>query len=129
MLRRTTRLAIAAVMGAGLLAAAPVAHANEADVIRRGACSGASDWKIKASPEDGRIEVEFEVDSNVNGQAWRVLIWHDGDRIFAGTRTTRPPSGSFEVRRVAGDPAGADRFRGRAVSVATGETCVGRVAF
>ena len=129
MLRRTTRLAIAAVTGPGLLAAAPVAHANEADVIRRGACSGASDWKIKASPEDGRIEVEFEVDSNVNGQAWRVLIWHDGDRIFAGTRTTRPPSGSFEVRRVAGNSAGADGFRGRAVNVASGVTCVGRVAF
>jgi hypothetical protein len=104
MLRRTTRLAIAAVVGAVLLAAAPAAHAKEADVIRRSACSGSSDWKFKASPEDGRIEVEFEVDSNVNGQAWRVLIWLDGDRIFAGTRTTRPPAarwrfGAWRVTR------------------------------
>ena len=38
------------------------ALANDADVITRGPCSGNSDWKLKASPENGRIEVEGEVD-------------------------------------------------------------------
>ena len=63
------------------------AQANDADVIRRGNCSGATDWKLKASPEDGRIEVEGEVDSNRNGQTWTWRIRHNGG--VAATRARR----------------------------------------
>jgi hypothetical protein len=101
------------------------ALANDADVIRRGSCSGSTDWKLKLSPEDGGIEVEYEVDSNVNGQRWQVRIKKNGVRVFAGARVTSPPSGSFEARVVTSDSAGADRFRARAVNPATGEVCVG----
>ena len=110
------------------LAAAP-AVANEDDVIERGACSGRSDWKLKASPEDRGIEVEFEVDQNVNGDEWRIRIFQDGERVFAGVRTTRGPSGSFEARIVADDGAGTDRFTARARNLSTDETCRGAVAF
>ncbi len=92
---------------------------------RRGSCSGRSDWKLKLSPEDGRIEVEFEVDSNVNGQTWHVRIRQNGERIFSGNRVTQAPSGSFEVRKLANNTAGTDRFRARAVNATTGETCGG----
>lgn len=105
------------------------AMANDADVIRRGPCSGSSDWKLKLSPEDGRIEVEYEVDTNVNGQRWQVRIQKNGAQIFSGARVTRPPSGSFELRVVASNAAGADRFRARAVNAATGEICVGTASF
>jgi len=105
------------------------AMANDADVIRRGSCSGSTDWKLKLSPEDGRIEVEYEVDSNVSGQTWQVRIQKNGAGIFSGSRVTGPPSGSFEVRVVTSDPAGTDRFRARAVNPATGETCVGTASF
>ena len=105
------------------------AIANDADVIRRGSCSGSTDWKLKLSPEDGRIEVEYEVDSNVSGQTWQVRIQKNGAGIFSGSRVTGPPSGSFEVRVVTSDPAGTDRFRARAVNPATGETCVGTASF
>src|SRR3954468_19275313 len=84
------------------------------DVIRRGSCTGSSDWKLKLSPDDGRIEVEFEVDSNIVGQTWGVRIFQNGDRIFSGTRQTAGASGSFTVRRLANDTAGTDSFRGRA---------------
>ena len=103
--------------------------AKDGDVIRRGTCSGRSDWKLKLSEEDGRIEVEYEVDQNVVGDVWRVRIRHDGDLVFAGRRTTRGASGSFEVRILQRNRAGDDVFRGRAVNVRTGETCGGRAVW
>lgn len=104
-----------------------VAAAKPGDVIRRGSCSGSSDWKLKLSPEDGSIEVEFEVDSNVSGQTWRVRLLHDGDKIFAGTRETRGASGSFELRKVTGDNAGTDTFKARATH--GDETCKATASF
>jgi hypothetical protein len=105
------------------------ALARDGDVIRTGACTGRSDWKLKLSEEDGRIEVEYEVDQNVVGGVWRVRIRHDGDLVFAGRRTTTAPSGSFEVRILQRNRAGDDVFRGRAVNVRTGETCGGRAVW
>jgi hypothetical protein len=124
MIGKMARMAVAGAIALTVAGAAP-AMARGTDVIRRGDCSGNSDWKLKLSPEDGRIEVEFEVDSNVAGQTWSVRILQNGDRIFRGTRETRGPSGSFEVRRLADDTAGTDSFRARATNAATGETCVG----
>jgi hypothetical protein len=123
------RVALIGALVATVASAAPAMARGNNDVIRRGACSGSSDWKLKLSPEDGRLEVEFEVDSNVNGQTWRVRIFHDGSRIFAGRRTTQGPSGSFEVRVLANNHAGTDNFRARARNLGNGEVCVGRASF
>ena len=81
MISKILRLAIALVLALTVVGSA-AAHANPADVIRRGNCSGSSDWKLKLSPEDGRIEVEFEVDSNVAGQTWQVRLTKNGNQIF-----------------------------------------------
>jgi hypothetical protein len=112
-----------------VMAAAPLASANDADVIREGRCSGRSDWKLKLSPEDGRIEVEYEVDQNRVGDRWKIRLKHDGKRFFKGKRTTKGDSGSFEVRRVQPNHRGKDRFRARAVNLRTDEVCRGRAAF
>src|SRR5262245_8359718 len=61
--------ATALLVGLLLLIPATTALAGQGDVIRDGSCSGRSDWKLKLSPQDGRIEVEFEVDQNVVGVA------------------------------------------------------------
>jgi hypothetical protein len=105
------------------------AVANDDDVIRRGGCSGSTDWKLKASPEDGRIEIEGEVDSNRNGQTWRWRILHDGGVSAKGRQTTRPPSGSFEVRRLLIDFTGKDAIGFRARNPKTGEVCRGNLMF
>jgi hypothetical protein len=112
-----------------LVVPAAVASAGQNDVIERGSCSNSSDWKLKVSPEDGNLEVEFEVDQNVSGDRWRVKIRHDGDLAFRGTRTTRGASGSFEVRIVENDTAGSDAFRARARNLSTDEVCVGSATF
>jgi hypothetical protein len=126
---------IRALVGAILLgtivvaAAAGPVLAKDGDVIRRGACSGVSDWKLKLSEEDGRIEVEYEVDQNRVGDTWAVRIRHDGDLVFSGRRTTQAPSGSFEVEILQRDRAGDDVFRARATNLRTGEVCGGRAVW
>lgn len=124
---KIVRVALVAALALTVAGAMP-ASAKDGDVIRRGACSGTSDWKLKLSPENGKTEVEYEVDSNVVGQTWRVRIFQNGQRIFAGSRVTKAPSGSFTVRLLAANPAGTDTFKGRAVNPATGEACVGRAS-
>ena len=110
-----------------LLAAAP-AHAAGDDVRRSGSCSGSTDWKIKAKPDNGRIEVEAEIDSNRAGQAWRWTLRHDGRVADTGRATTHAPSGSFSVHRRTGNAPGADSFRFTARNPASGERCVARVS-
>ena len=114
-----------ALIGTALIAFPATAAAKDGDVIRTGSCSGNSDWKLKLSPENGRIEVEFEVDSNINGQTWNVKLKKNGNVFFRGQRTTVAPSGSFEVNRVTSNPAGTDSFVGRATNPQTGEVCRG----
>lgn len=128
-MKKLLSVALAGIVAAGLLAVAPSASANDDDVIKVGACSGRSDWKLKLSPENNRIEVEFEVDQNVVGDTWRVILKHNGDRFFAGRRTTTAPSGSFEVRRVVGNRAGDDVVVARARNLSTDETCRGTATF
>jgi len=121
-----------AVVVASLLMVAPAAQAGGGGgsdgTITQGSCSGRTDWKLKVKPDNGRLELEFEVDSNVNGQSWNVRIKQNGNRIFAGTRVTQGPSGSFELKRRPNDAAGTDRFVARATNPSTGETCAGQVS-
>jgi diketogulonate reductase-like aldo/keto reductase len=112
-----------------LLVPAGIASAGQNDVIREGSCGNASDWKLKVSPDDAGLEVEFEVDQNVSGDRWRVKIRQDGDLAFRGTRTTLGASGSFTVRIVENDTAGSDVFRARARNLSTDEVCVGSATF
>jgi hypothetical protein len=124
-LRNVLTTSAVALIALAALSAPTAVFANDADVIREGNCSGASDWKLKLSPENGRIEVEFEVDQNRNGVTWNVRLKRNGNLFFAGQRTTQAPSGSFEVRRVTNNGAGSDFFVARAVNPATGEVCRG----
>jgi hypothetical protein len=110
------------------LAAAPAGVAKDGDVRVRGTCTKSSTSKLKLSEEDGRIEVEFEVDQNRNGVRWNVQLFQNGSRIARMTRVTRGPSGSFESRVLARDTAGKDAFRARATSP-TGEICTARASF
>ncbi|WP_309649455.1 hypothetical protein [Nocardioides sp.] len=132
-IRSTTPAAVAA---AALLAATlPLAVAGSAQaggsdgrVINTGSCSGSTDWKMKAKPDDGRIEVEAEIDSNRTGQSWTWVLRHDGGVTARGTSVTRGRSGSFSVERRTVDADGTDQFTFRAVNPATDEVCVATVA-
>jgi hypothetical protein len=118
-------------LAAALLVAAPALGGNDRDreVLRTGNCSGGSDWKLKAKLDDGRLEAEFEVDQNRVGRRWRVTIVHNGRSVFSGSRRTLAPSGSFEVRRLLANRAGADRIVARARALSGGETCRGALSY
>jgi hypothetical protein len=118
-----------ALIGTAMVAFPATVAAKDGDIVRTGNCTGATDWKLKLSPENGRIEVEGEIDSNVNGQTWSVKLKRNGNVFFTGTRTTQAPSGSFEVRRVTANGAGTDSFVLKATNQSTGETCRGTATF
>lgn len=119
-------MALAAATALLSVAAAPAAVSKDGDILRRGACTGASTSKIKLSEEDGRIEVEFEVDQNRNGVRWNVVIRQNGRSVAGLVRVTRGPSGSFEARIVRPNRVGIDAFV--ATATRAGETCRARAS-
>jgi hypothetical protein len=124
-----TALVTAALVGITLpLVGGAPALAKDGDIIKRGDCSAAADWKVKAKYDDGKIEVEGEVDSNKVGQTWSWRIDHNGTTEATGTAKTVAPSGSFSVERRLTNRAGVDTFTFRAVNSANGETCKGTVS-
>ena len=129
--RTSTRiLAPTVALAAAVLLTSTPALAKDGDVRTSGTCQGGAEWKLKASPEDGRIEVEGEVDSNRVGQTWNwTLRRGNGTLVGSGTRKTAGRSGSFEVRRVAGNWSGTDTFVFRAQRPGTQQICRGTVRF
>ena len=125
--RRRLTVATALAVLATAAAAAPSAAASGIEVENQGSCTAASDWKLKAKTDDGRIEVEFEVDSNRAGQTWQVRLTDNGVQVFAGRRVTTAPSGSFSLERRIPNRPGPDVIRARAVHRPTGEVCTGTV--
>jgi hypothetical protein len=117
-----TLITLCTLAGAAILLAAPTASADRAPV-RPGKCTGPSSSKIKAKLDDGRLETEFEVDQNRNGQRWSVVLRRNGRIAFRGVRTTRGPSGSFELRRFVGNGPGVDRISATARALRGGEVC------
>ena len=97
----TTVLVLAGTLS--VLSAGP-AQASSAEVTRRGSCSGSTHWKLKAKPDDGRIEVEAEIDSN-QASAGAGGCEHNGSVSARGTPPTPPAARSG--RAPAGQPAPA----------------------
>ncbi len=108
--------------------AGPASASGSDATIREGSCSGSTDWKVKAKPDDGRMEFEGEIDSNRNGQTWNWVIKHNGSRSASGTSTTTAPSGSFSVERRLVNLSGVDTFVFRATNPKSGEVCRGSVS-
>ena len=122
MREKPMKLSVLAVALAAALVAIPATSAKDGDVLVRGACTGPSSSKLKLSEEEGRIEVEFEVDQNRNGVRWTVTLRRPTTLLVRTTRVTRGPSGSFELRRVVGNRVGSDRIIARATR-SSGEVC------
>lgn len=122
--------AVALTAGLTTIGTTVPAHASGGSddrVIRSGTCSDGARWKIKAKEDDGRIEVEAEIDSNVSGQRWAWRLRHNGTLSSKGTASTAGPSGSFDIERKVVDKPGTDSFTFRATH--DGQTCVARLSY
>jgi hypothetical protein len=115
--------------GSALALLAPLSPASAGDdrVERSGSCSAGARWDLKVKSDDGRLEVEGEVDSNQSGQTWRWRFRHNGEVAAKGRKETAGPSGSFSVERRLVDLQGTDKIVFRARH--DGETCRGVVNF
>jgi hypothetical protein len=123
---RSIRPLVPLAVAASLLVAAVPALAkggNSNRVTRSGDCSGSANWKLKAKPDNGKLEVEFEVDQNRNGVKWNVVIKRNGNTAVSTTARTKAPSGSFSVNRLISGTTG----KITATATRSGESCKGSV--
>jgi len=131
-MKHLTHATAAAAVLAGLVATgasvAP-AHASGGDsarVTRSGTCDHAR-WSIKAKEDDGRIEVEAEIDSNRSGQTWTWVLAHNGSRSATGKARTAGRSGSFSIERRLPDARDSDAFTFKATHGS--QVCTARVRY
>jgi hypothetical protein len=111
-----------------LAAALPAsAKSGRPGVRASGACSGPSHWKLSAKTDNGRIEVEAEVDTPANGRTWNWQLADQGTKVASGQAVTHAPSGSFTVQRRLANRAGTDVITFKARALRSGETCQGTV--
>jgi hypothetical protein len=121
---RSTRLALISALSLAVVVL-PTASAKggggNGAVLKVGSCTASSSAKLKLSPDNGRLEVEFEVDQNRNGVRWNWTLKRAGAKLAGGTAVTKAPSGSFEVRRLVSNRAGTDTIV--ATATRSGERC------
>jgi hypothetical protein len=121
-----TFAAAALTVSMGLVAPAHASHGGDDGIRTSGRCSSGAHWKLKAKHDDGRIEVEGEIDSNHAGQKWHWTLKHNDSTSAKGTKRTGGGSGSFEVERRMADLAGKDHFSFRATH--GGSVCRGTIS-
>ena len=102
---------------------------DDREVRKAGDCNGSSSSKIKVKEDDGRLEVEFEVDQNRDGVTWKVKIKDNGDVVHKGQEVTRGPSGSFSLEQKIDDRSGADRIKAVGRERSGDERCVATLTF
>ena len=124
-MKTATRM-VAAVAALGLMAPIPAALAKSPRAkIVKGTCSAGTLAKLKAKPDNGKLEVEFEIDQNRNGVQWNWGLSRGGKTIRSGAATTHAPSGSFSIERRISNLAGPDTISMRATRA--GETCTATI--
>ena len=119
----TTKITAAIIALVAALGVASTASAKGGGPSVSGTCTAASTSKLKAKSDDGRLELELEVDSNVSRQTWQVVLKDNGSNVLKKKFKTRAPSGSFEARARPADRAGTDTIQATATNNATGESC------
>jgi hypothetical protein len=110
-----------------LLVALLVTPRPAAAVLREGACTGPSHWRLRVLPDGDVLRVRLAVRGGRAGQRWNIFMDHNGTGFFAGYRISGE-DGAWVVRQRVRNLAGIDTIRFGAHNVATGETCNGRAS-
>ncbi|MEO9325341.1 hypothetical protein ABFT23_17750 [Nocardioides sp. C4-1] len=85
------RIAIAGAVGAVVVvgggAAAWMAFGDDAETTERGTCAGTA-YTLTVEPEDGGLELDYELQSAGPGEVWQVLVTQGDTVVLEGERTT-----------------------------------------
>jgi hypothetical protein len=128
MYRSRSPLVLSVLVLALLTVPAALAKGRDHRAFRtQGVCTQQSTSKLKIKREDGRLEVEFEVDQNQTGVPWTVTLSRNDAVVKSFTATTVAPSGSFEIHRRLHGRLGTDTIKVVATSP-SGETCTADTA-
>lgn len=124
----TTTVALLVVLLMPFSAAAESGAGTDSE-IKRGDCSGAATWKLRASPENGRIEVDAAVDSAGPGEEWKWRLLHNDSVTARNDATTKGPDGVFDIERTVVDLKGGDELKFVARNTESDERCSGTLIF
>jgi hypothetical protein len=128
MYRSRSPLVLSVLLLALLTVPAALAKGRDHRALRiQGVCTQQSTSELKIKREDGRLEVEFEVDQNQTGVPWTVTLSRNDAVVKTLTATTQAPSGSFEIRGRLRGRLGTDTIKVVAMSP-SGETCTADTA-
>jgi hypothetical protein len=120
------RLALCAVLLAGLAPATAVAKDGDDDGRREarvtGTCSSGAASTLRLRSRDGEIRVDFQVKRRRAGESWRVVVVHERRVASRTSARTSGSDGSFQLRRTLGDLEGPDEVVVRAAGP-RGMTC------
>jgi hypothetical protein len=103
-LRRTT-----AALGTAALVASPVMAAAPAAAAEREFRYGGAKIEYEVDKDDGRFEVEVDIDNAKPGSKWRVTLWHDGRRYHKKVHTA-DREGDIEIEKNRRNTKGKDVF-------------------
>lgn len=119
-LRRTTTLLGASVAASALVVGTTTLPASAAD--REFRYAGAEvDYEVEK--DDGRFEVEVDLDDAKPGSRWRVRLWHDGKRYHNKVHRA-DGDGEFEIERNRPNTAGKDTFKLRVQKIGAKKAAV-----
>ncbi|TMK83847.1 MAG: hypothetical protein E6G44_11130 [Actinobacteria bacterium] len=127
-MKRTVGLGIVGVLSLSILAVAPALARTAGPaapmVQKSGACTAGSTWLLTLKHDNGRIEADWEVQSNASGQLWTYRMKDNGVQFAHGQKTSLG-DGSWSVTRYATNQAGPDTITVRSRNTVTGEICSG----
>lgn len=60
----------------------------QADVQRRGMCTGTSAWEADVDRDGSRYDLSFDIDTDEQGQQWTLTVTQNKKKIYTRTRTS-----------------------------------------
>jgi hypothetical protein len=108
-MRRTTAALGATALLTSLGLVAGPAHADGPEKDREFRVAGA-EVDFSVSKDDGRFEVEVDIDDAEPGGRWRVVLWHDGRRYHSKVHRA-DGDGDVEIEKDRRNTRGADTFK------------------
>lgn len=120
-------LGLAGAFAVSLLVASPAGAAGGELVQNQGSCTMGSRWELSIETNSGGgFTSDFDVRDAPVGDRWKIVMRHNGERLFRGSAVT-DEDGRLEVEPRIQLQAGPDTVTAKAVNTRTGERCSGSV--